>query len=170
MNINRNKIGLILLIICIIIVLLTIIIVLRNKNYSKKENIILESSEINIMKNENNMNKDANIEVIINNKTYKTSLENNDTVDEFKKILPQEFEMKELNGNEKYTNLDNTFPTKTYYPGHIEAGDIMLFGDNCLVVFYKSFDTTFGYTKIGHIQNIEDLGKNDIVIKFNVVE
>ena len=59
---------------------------------------------------------------------------------------------------------------KTYYPGHIEAGDIMIFGDNCLVVFYKSFDTTFGYTKIGHIQNIEDLGKNDIVIKFNVVE
>ena len=170
MNINRNKIGLILLIICIIIVLLTIIIVLRNKNYSKKENIILESSEVNIMKSENNMNKDANIEVIINNKTYIVSLENNDTVDEFKKNLPQEFEMKELNGNEKYINLDNTFPTKTYYPVHIEAGDIMLFGDNCLVVFYKSFDTTFGYTKIGHIQNIEDLGKNDIVIKFNVVE
>ena len=169
MNINRNKIGLILLITCIIIVLLTIIIVLRNKNYSKKENIILESSEVNIMKSENNMNKDANIEVIINNKTYIVSLENNDTVDEFKKILPQDFEMKELNGNVKYINLDNTFPTKTYYPVPIEAGDIMLFGDNCLVVFYKSFDTTFGYTKIGHIQNIEDLGKNDIVIKFNVV-
>ena len=80
MNINRNKIGLILLITCIIIVLLTIIIVLRNKNYSKKENIILESSEVNIMKSENNMNKDANIEVIINNKTYIVSLENNDTL------------------------------------------------------------------------------------------
>ena len=156
MNINRNKIGLILLIICIIIVLLTIIIVLRNKNYSKKENIILESSEVNIMKSENNMNKDANIEVIINNKSYIVSLENNDTVDEFKKNLPQEFEMKELNGNEKYINLDNTFPTKTYYPVHIEAGDIMLFGDNCLVIFYKSFDTSYSYTNIGYINNLKE--------------
>ena len=42
----------------------------------------------------------------------------------------------------------------------------MLFGDNCLVIFYKSFDTSYSYTKIGHIDNIDDLGSSNIIAKF----
>ncbi len=41
----------------------------------------------------------------------------------------------------------------------------MLFGDNCLVIFYKSFETEYSYTKIGHIENLPDLGKDSITIK-----
>lgn len=37
----------------------------------------------------------------------------------------------------------------------------MLFRDNCLVIF----DTSYSYTKIGHIDNLKDLGSNNITVK-----
>ena len=76
--------------------------------------------------------------------------------------------MEELNGNEKYIYLDETYPTNSYNPKHINKGDVMLYGDNCLVIFYKSFDTSYSYTKIGHIDNLEELGNESINVKFNI--
>ena len=171
MDKKKIKIVRLLLILCFIIIFIVILALLINKNDYPKDNETIENSEMILkLESENNMSRDVNVVININNKSYKVNLEKNNTVDEFIKMLPKEFNMKELNGNEKYVNLDYSFTTETYYPKHIEAGDIMLFGDNCVVVFYKSFDTTFGYTKIGHVDNIEDLGKEDIVIKFDVVE
>ncbi len=108
----------------------------------------------------------SSIKVIINNKTYNASLEQNETAKQFVNMLPQEFNMNELNGNEKYVYLDTILPTNSYNPKHIEAGDIMLYGNNCLVIFYKSFDTSYSYTKIGHIENFEDLGNKNVTMKF----
>ena len=55
-------------------------------------------------------------------------------------------------------------------PGTINAGDIMLFGSNCVVVFYETFKTSYSYTRIGKIKNVADLkkalGSGDITIKF----
>lgn len=106
------------------------------------------------------------MKAIINEEEYIIELEDNETVKRFIDILPQEYEMKELNGNEKYVYLDTSFPTNSTNPKTINAGDIMLFGDNCLVLFYKSFDTPYSYTKIGHINNIADLGNDDIKVRF----
>ena len=108
----------------------------------------------------------TNIKVIINDKTYMLKLENNKTVYEFLELLPQEFMMNELNGNEKYFYMNDSLTTDSYYPKHIDAGDVMLYGDNCLVIFYKSFDTSYSYTKIGHIDNLEDLGNGNMMVKF----
>ena len=107
-----------------------------------------------------------NLKVIISDKTYTLNLENNKTVEEFIDILPQTFNMNELNGNEKYVYMDNSLTTNSYNPKHIEKGDVMLFGDNCLVIFYKSFDTSYSYTKIGHIDNLDNLGNGSITAKF----
>ena len=74
--------------------------------------------------------------------------------------------MSELNGNEKYVYMRNSLTTNSLYPKHIEIGDVMLFGDNCLVIFYKSFDTSYSYTKIGHIENLDNLGNDNIIVKF----
>ena len=126
---------------------------------ANNSNIQSESKE-----SENIMN--INAKIIIDNKEYEIKLEDNKTAKEIIKLLPQEFKMTELNGNEKYIYLDTTLPTDSYKPNHIEAGDIMLFGDNCLVVFYKSFDTSYSYTKIGHIDNFPDLSDDNINIKF----
>ena len=103
----------------------------------------------------------------INNKKLGIDLENNSTTSALIKLLPLELSMNDLNGNEKYVYLNESLPTNTYSPKHIEAGDIMLFGDNCLVIFYKSFDTSYSYTKIGHIDNLPSLGDGDMPAAFS---
>lgn len=103
----------------------------------------------------------------INDKELEIELDDNSTVSALVKLLPLELSMSDLNGNEKYTYLDESLPTNTYSPKHIEAGDVMLFGDNCLVVFYKSFDTSYSYSKIGHINNLPELSNGDVTIKLN---
>ena len=109
---------------------------------------------------------DKMISVIIDGKTYKLNLESNTTVDEFIKLLPKEYTMNELNGNEKYVYINESLSTVKYMPKRIEKGDVMLYGDNCIVIFYKSFDTNYSYTKIGHIDDLDDLGNGSITIKF----
>ena len=112
--------------------------------------------------------KVSDIKVIINDKTYILKLENNKTVEEFISLLPKEFTMSELNGNEKYIYIEKTLPTNSYKPRNINAGDVMLYGNDCLVIFYKSFTTTYSYTKIGHIDDLPNLGNGSINVKFEI--
>ena len=121
----------------------------------------------------NNKNKETNsnevikmVKVVINEKEYIVNLEDNETVKSFISLLPQTFNMNELNGNEKYIYLDSTLPTNSINPEHINKGDVMLYGNNCLVIFYQSFNTSYSYTKIGHIDNLPDLGSGNIVVEF----
>lgn len=139
----------------LLFVILSLLIITGCTNKSIQKNSIMESEE-----------KMSNIKVIINDQSYDLKLEDNSTVEEFIGLLPQEFSMKELNGNEKYVYMDYSLTTDSYNPKHIEKGDIMLYGNNCLVLFYKSFETSYNYTKIGHIDNLPDLGNENITIKF----
>ena len=141
----------------VIIILIIVISLFTITGCNKKDNKINEKVSDE---------KVLNIKVNINNKTYNLSLENNNTVKEFINLLPQEFNMTELNGNEKYVYLDNSLTTNASNIKHINKGDVMLYGDDCLVIFYKSFDTSYSYTKIGHIDNLEDLGNSTIKVKF----
>lgn len=93
----------------------------------------------------------------INNQSFSIDLEDNETVQKFIELLPLTMDMQELNGNEKYYYMETSLPTNSEKVGYIDAGDIMLFGDNCLVLFYKSFSTPYSYTRIGHIENVENL-------------
>ena len=115
---------------------------------------------------DNIMKDSRNINVNINDKRYTLVIEDNETAKKFISLLPQEFNMKELNGNEKYVYMNNSLPTNSINPEHIESGDVMLYGSDCLVIFYKSFDTNYSYTKIGHIDNLPDLGNDNIIVKF----
>ena len=103
----------------------------------------------------------------INNKKLTVNLENNSTTAARISLLPLDISMSDLNGNEKYAYLDDSLTTNIYSPKHIEAGDVMLFGDNCLVIFYESFDTNYDYSKIGHIDNLPELGDGRILVKIN---
>lgn len=104
----------------------------------------------------------------IDGKKYSVSLEDNRAVKELILRLPLELEMNELNGNEKYYYLDESLPTSSERVDRIQKGDIMLYGDDCLVIFYDTFDTNYRYTRIGKIDDVtalkENLGFGDISV------
>ena len=175
-----NKKILIILLIIVVIIFIVAICILKNddkaiNNINNETNNNLNKNTIENSNNVNNSidnNKESEeimnttIKVNINNKIYTATLEQNETTKQFVNMLPQEFNMSELNGNEKYVYLDSSLPTNSYSPKRIEAGDIMLYGNNCLVVFYKSFNTPYSYTKIGHIENLNELDNTNVSIKF----
>ena len=143
----------------LIVVSLFIIVGCNSKKY--------DNDKIENNKKSNSSNEVINsMKVTINDKQYTIYLENNDTVKSFVNLLPKEFNMSELNGNEKYIYLDYSLPTNSFNPKKINSGDVMLYGNNCLVVFYKSFDTNYSYTKIGHIDGLDNLGDGSITVKF----
>lgn len=148
--------------------LFIIILLLTSCNNPKNISNNVTNTSNNEVKENNIMDK---ITVTINDKDYYLHLENNKTTEEFIKLLPSTFNMSELNGNEKYIYLDTTLPTNAQVPTEIIKGDVMLYGNNCLVVFYKSFKTNYSYTKIGHIDNLPDLpdlDNSNINISFKV--
>jgi hypothetical protein len=131
-----------------------------------------KNSTFNNIENEKTMNEE-NIEMVkitINDNEYDINLEDNNTVKELLDILPLTITMNELNGNEFYAYLDESFSVDSHNPKTINKGDVMLYGNNCLVIFYKSFDTSYSYTKIGHIDNLDDLDNKDVLVKFNMGE
>ncbi|MBQ7420784.1 MAG: hypothetical protein IJV27_01350 [Prevotella sp.] len=103
----------------------------------------------------NAQKKEMNISVA--GYSFSVTLEDNTTGQAFADMLPLTLTMNELNGNEKYCYLDMTLPTNTYRPGTIQEGDIMLYGNNCIVIFYKTFNTGYSYSRIGHINNTDHL-------------
>ena len=124
------------------------------------------NNKVELPKENNDLGVNNQVKVLIDKKGYTINLEDNETAKEFVNMLPLELNMNELNGNEKYIYLDTTLPTNSSNPKRINVGDVMLYGDNCLVIFYKSFDTSYSYTKIGHIDNLPNLGNDSISVKF----
>ena len=96
------------------------------------------------------MNK---MKVTIGSKTFTATLYDNPTVAALTAMLPLTVEMTELNGNEKYFHLATELPVDAAKPGTIHAGDLMLWQSNSLVLFYKTFSTSYSYTRIGRIDN-----------------
>ena len=138
-----------------IVIIMTIILVSGCSLVKKNNNIeVKESSD--------SMNS---VNINIDGREYILNLEDNNTTKELVNMLPLSITMNELNGNEKYYYLDSNLSTNNYNPGTINKGDVMLYGSNCLVVFYKSFDTSYSYTKIGHIDNLDDLDSGNIEVK-----
>lgn len=84
-------------------------------------------------------------------------LEDSPTVRALAELLPLTVDMVELNGNEKYVDLPRSLPTDARRPGAIRAGDVMLFGSDCLVVFYDTFSSGYAYTPIGRIEDADGL-------------
>lgn len=140
----------------------------RFSSNSSKEEVITWINSLNI----NNNSNSKSAKLLIDNKEYSITLEDNETVDALVNNMPLDLSMNNLNGNEFYSYLDFTLPTNSYDPGKINKGDIYLYGNNCLVIFYESFNTSYSYTKIGKLDNIEVLdnikGKNNIIVSLEI--
>ena len=105
----------------------------------------------------NNILGEEQYYIKIKDKEYQIELESNETASQIKSKLPFTISMINLNGNEVYYNFVESFKTNQQSVGTINKGDIYLYRDNCLVLFYKTFTTTYTYTKIGKIINPEGL-------------
>ena len=151
------------ILIAIIVSVVVTTIMMNYKELDKDPNLSPETNQ-SIDNEEMTMDK---VYININNKKLGIDLENNSTTSALIKLLPLELSMDDLNGNEKYVYLNESLPTNTYSPKHIEAGDVMLFSDNCLVIFYESFDTSYSYSKIGHINNLPELDGGSITVNLN---
>lgn len=112
--------------------------------------------------------------VKIGSKTFKMKLASGAPAKAFRSYLNRSrtLKMSELNGNEKYRYFSTrTFPTNEKRYKKVRAGDVMLYGDDCLVIFYKTHKTSYKYTKIGRLTSTKGLaraaGKKSVNVRFS---
>lgn len=173
----KNK-KIIILVIFVLIVCSICSILSFIKNNDRKNSLPSQDNSTNITNtnsnNDENINSkeddNLNINIIINDEKFSATLVDNETSRKFISLFPLEITMNELNGNEKYNYLEESLPTRSYSPKQINEGDIMLYGSDCLVLFYKSFNTSYSYTKLGTINNPKNLsnivGNGNIKVRF----
>ena len=107
-------------------------------------------------------------------RTFSATLENTPAAAEFVKRLPLTLRMNELNGNEKYAGLPDKLLADPACPGRISSGELMLYGNSTLVLFYESFPTSYSYTRIGKITDAhglkEAVGRDNITVTFETMQ
>ena len=113
------------------------------------------------------------IKITIGATSFVTTTYDNATAKAFIALLPMTVTMNELNGNEKYNYLSGNLPNSPVNPSTINNGDLMLYGSNCIVLFYKTFSTSYSYTQIGSIDNPTGLetalGSGNPTLKFELL-
>lgn len=114
------------------------------------------------------------VKLAVGNYAFTVTLEQNATASAFMSRFPLTMNMSELNGNEKYYTLSQSLPTAAHNSGTIYAGDIMLYGSSTIVIFYKTFQTSYSYTKIGHVDDVTNLqqalGMGSVQVNFSKEE
>lgn len=162
------------MIILIVLIIVSILLIAYGMFY--QSNVVLKETENTQSTSEGveSMDNQSEIKInlIVNNKTFSGTLNNNQTTQELIQHFPMILDMSDLNSNEKYNYLDYKLTTNSSRPSKINVGDIKLYGDNCLVIFYESFFNSYSYTDLGRVDDVDDfiseLGKDTVTIKFEL--
>lgn len=111
------------------------------------------------------------VKMNIDDQQFEVRLYDNPAAKAFVNALPLQLGMDELNGNEKFADLPHPLPSNQRKPGIIQAGDLMLYGTQTLVLFYTSFESSYRYTPIGKVINPANLSavmdKKKVWVEFN---
>ena len=114
----------------------------------------------------------SKMKIKIGNSTFTATLYDKATVSGLKALLPMTVNMIELHGNEKYFDLPRSLPTNASNPGTVQNGDLMLYGSSTLVLFYKTFSTSYSYTKLGCIDDVNGLvaalGSGNVTVTYEL--
>lgn len=116
--------------------------------------------------------KKTNITITVGNSVFLAELYDNRSTRALLKQFPMTLNMSELNGNEKYCYLSDSLPANSQRVSKIHTGDLLLYGSDCLVLFYESFSTLYSYTKLGYIEDVsglaDSLGRGNVQVTFAV--
>lgn len=148
--------------------------VTNNGNTSSETRVEYNKTQIDNTREATAEGKMITMNITIENTTFTATLQDNDTAKAFVSHLPLTVDMSELNGNEKYSNLSSNLRADTASsPGTINEGDLMLYSNNTLVLFYKTFNTSYSYVKLGYINDTtglaKALGSGNVRVTFSVL-
>lgn len=108
--------------------------------------------------------------ISVSGSQFEANLLNNASTQALLAQMPLTITMSEMNGNEKYYYFSSSLPTDTGSVGNIRTGDLMLYGSDCLVLFYGDFRTSYRYTRLGAVTNPEGLsealGRDSVQVTF----
>ena len=110
--------------------------------------------------------------VNVNGSDLTATLEQNTAVDSLVEMLrdgPLTLELSDYAGFEKVGPLGTSLPTSNQQTT-TQAGDIVLYQGNQIVMFYGS--NSWSYTRLGHIDDLtvweEALGSGDVTVTFSL--
>lgn len=113
---------------------------------------------------------DMKIKITVGGAEFPATLDDSATGRAFASLLPVTMDMQELNGNEKYFYMQSSLPTAASRYDTISNGDLLLYGNNCVVLFYKSFSSGYSYTRIGRVDDVtglaEAVGRGSVKVTF----
>ena len=115
---------------------------------------------------------DDRLKITVGSTVFTATLYDNPTGTALKAMLPLTLNVTDLNNNEKYYHFSSNLPANAQNVGTIHIGDLMLYGSNSFVLFYKTFNTSYTYTPIGKIDNTSGLqtalGSGNITVTFEL--
>ena len=119
-------------------------------------------------------NSEMQMNVQVGGSTFTATLEENEAVDALVEMMeqgPVTIQMSDYSGFEKVGPLGTSLPASNQQTT-TQAGDIVLYQGNQIVIFYGS--NSWSYTRLGHIDDLtgweEALGSGDVTVTFSLEE
>ena len=117
-------------------------------------------------------NKVENMNVQVADVVFSATLEENEAVSALVEMMresPVVIQMSDYSGFEKVGSLGTSLPTSNSQTT-TQAGDIVLYNGNQIVIFYGS--NSWNYTRLGYIDDLtgweEALGRGDVTVIFSL--
>ncbi len=117
-------------------------------------------------------NKVENMNVQVGDVVFSATLEKNEAVSALVEMMresPVVIQMSDYSGFEKVGPLGTSLPTSNSQTT-TQAGDIVLYNGNQIVIFYGS--NSWNYTRLGYIDDLtgweEALGRGDVTVIFSL--
>lgn len=133
-----------------------------------------QTEDVPVQESSDREDTEMRLNVQVGDQIFTATLEDNVAVDAFVSMMeegPVAIQMSDYSGFEKVGALDRELPSDNSQMT-TQAGDIVLYNNNQIVVFYGS--NSWSYTRIGKIDDLsgwEDaLGNGDVTVIFSIGE